>query len=1175
MKLRSCFVAFILLFLTLAVSPVSFKTQARPAFQAGDEPPHSRRVYGPPDLSNPPAPISGLSEFQAQAGNLAWTALVFQLYTDSGWNIAYQPRDSNQVYLLTDDSAPDITPRLSHDGTQVAFASNNDKYFRIILLNLMSGERRVLTEQLGDATSPSWSPDGGRLVFEWERDGNSDVWVMNADGSGLTQLTFDGDYDGMPAWSPDGGRVAFISRRTGGYRVFVMSADGSNQLMYSNLPYSGDPAWSPDGKTIAFDADSNGDGWLGLWKIGADMANQSLIDEPSSATNIDFLMGSWSPDGTSVAYSNVHWIQINSDWYIEASQILWVNASNYSFYGSLAGFDTAMYPDWLTMDHLAPVSQVQPLPIFARPSQIVTWQGSDPGGSGIDHYDIQIRDTSGGSWQGWYANSVELFANLDKTGGHTYELRSRAQDVAFNLENWPANPDASVTLYNWMIHGQVRNNRGAPTINPDVQTSGSPFASQNDGLTGRYQIYAAASAASYTANWQKTGYGSLPQTSFSNQVDVSLDPVLPPADNLIANGDFETSSLAPWSTAGYTSLDHSGSSAFTGLNGAWIGESTPLPFNVPVESWAYDASLSTSTVIATDAQNRVHLAWAENYQFYYGVKRDGVWELGPLIIPDTYNSQGGSLHMQVTPGSVAHFTWARDQRIYYRRYDGAQWSAVETASDPNSATEVANLHLGWDGSVQIVYQNRYASFYARRTGNGQWTKEYLSNCNVGQQTLLFKDQNNIVHVQCGSNYAWRDQGGTWTTEQNPAGNALLDMIVLDDGSVYAIGKWNDDSLNFAYRLPGVGWSPIEITRNSWVRSALLGVGPDRQPRVVASFNFDGDYYFYFTRKGKNDWSVPVEIPNLIYHEPIEFVVRPDGSDHIFGFYETTYLRHFPGGVWQTLQTLGIYFSSLDVLFDGQGQPLLFGSTQHDFTYAGPPISVAANSSLLTQTVTIPADIPSPTLSYLVDYSGAPSSASSSFRLSLDDGANQTKLNRLTDSTAGWIHQWHDLSAWAGQAVTLTFQVDSAAGYYQTHASLDDVSLGTAYPSLWVRGGGIRYVYPGEQVSFGLQAGAYSGPLAIQAVLTTTLPAGWNYLSASPAPDTTGSQLVWQLGDLAGGTDPIAIQLDLECQVGTPILSDLSIPIVIRSDLNEIDLEDNQATIPVLVAYPIFLPAVQR
>ena len=370
------------------------------------------------------------------------------------------------MYLLTDDSAPDITPRLSHDGMQVAFASNNDKYFRIILLNLMSGERRVLTEQLGDANSPSWSPDGGLLAFEWERDGNSDIWVMNADGSGLTQLTFDGDYDGMPAWSPDGGRIAFVSRRTGGYRMFVMNADGSNQLMYSNLPYSGDPAWSPNGKTIAFDADSNGDGWLGLWKIGADMANQSLIDEPSSATNIDFLMGSWSPDGTSVAYSNVHWIQINSDWYIEASQILWVNVSNYYYHGSLAGFDTAMYPDWLSMDRLAPVSQVQPLPIFARPGQIVTWQSSDPGGSGIDHYDIQIRDTASGSWQDWFANTIDLFANLNKTDGHTYELRSRAQDVAFNLKNWPATADASITLYNWMIQGQVRNNRGAPVITP-------------------------------------------------------------------------------------------------------------------------------------------------------------------------------------------------------------------------------------------------------------------------------------------------------------------------------------------------------------------------------------------------------------------------------------------------------------------------------------------------------------------------------------------------------------------------------------------------------------------------------------------------------------------------------------------------------------------------------------
>ena len=375
MKARPVILLCFLLLLALWLRPGELTVQAGTVRQA-DEPPHPRRVYGPLELTKPSAPVSGLAVYEPQAGSLPWTALVFQLYTASGWNIAFQPRDDTQVYLLTDDAASDITPRLSPDGTIVAFASKTDKNFRIVVLDLVNGARQTLTEQLGDAVSPFWSPDGSRIAFEWERDGNSDIWVMNADGSGLTRLTDDGDYDGMPAWSPDGLRLAFISRRTGGYRLYVMNADGSNQLMYSNLPYSGDPAWSPDGKTIAFDADSDQDEWLELWKIGADMVGQALIAKPAQYTGTDYLMGSWSPDGTEVAYSYVNWISLPQGWYIDTAYIKSMIVTN-QITANLVPYDTAMNPDWRSMDRLAPTSQVLPLTRFARPGQIVTWLGSE------------------------------------------------------------------------------------------------------------------------------------------------------------------------------------------------------------------------------------------------------------------------------------------------------------------------------------------------------------------------------------------------------------------------------------------------------------------------------------------------------------------------------------------------------------------------------------------------------------------------------------------------------------------------------------------------------------------------------------------------------------------------------------------------------------------------------
>ncbi|MFZ1947013.1 MAG: fibronectin type III domain-containing protein, partial [bacterium] len=102
--------------------------------------------------------------------------------------------------------------------------------------------------------------------------------------------------------------------------------------------------------------------------------------------------------------------------------------------------------DGITRDTLAPMSQVSALPPVTSSSTLflVEWSGSD-GGSGVNSYDVQMRDGDG-PWQDWMsgtaATSQHVLAEID----HTYYFRSRAYDVAGNVEAYPSTADASTCV---------------------------------------------------------------------------------------------------------------------------------------------------------------------------------------------------------------------------------------------------------------------------------------------------------------------------------------------------------------------------------------------------------------------------------------------------------------------------------------------------------------------------------------------------------------------------------------------------------------------------------------------------------------------------------------------------------------------------------------------------------
>ena len=153
----------------------------------------------------------------------------------------------------------------------------------------------------GRYRDPRISPDGKQVAFGSDDEREAVVWVHDLAGmSSMRRLTF-GGRNRHPVWSPDGQRIAFQSDREGDFAIFWQRADGSGPAERLTKPEQGTAhvpeSWSPDGKVLLF----------GVSK-GVEFSSQalSLVDRKTTpfgnvraSRPID---AAFSPDGNWVAY---------------------------------------------------------------------------------------------------------------------------------------------------------------------------------------------------------------------------------------------------------------------------------------------------------------------------------------------------------------------------------------------------------------------------------------------------------------------------------------------------------------------------------------------------------------------------------------------------------------------------------------------------------------------------------------------------------------------------------------------------------------------------------------------------------------------------------------------------------------------------------------------------------
>jgi hypothetical protein len=178
----------------------------------------------------------------------------------------------------------------------------------------------------------------------------------------------------------------------------------------------------------------------------------SASDNESGVNRVEFL---WHD----ADWSNPNW--------------LWLGQATNGANGWSLNFDTSALPeqqggafymwafDWvgnwvgdgswnLGIDRTPPTVDTDAFPLYGdapfRDFWVAWWNSSD-NLSGIDSYDVQYRDGTGGPWTNLLTDTTDLSYRFVGEDGHTYYFRSRARDYAGNLSNYAGgNGDVQYTV---------------------------------------------------------------------------------------------------------------------------------------------------------------------------------------------------------------------------------------------------------------------------------------------------------------------------------------------------------------------------------------------------------------------------------------------------------------------------------------------------------------------------------------------------------------------------------------------------------------------------------------------------------------------------------------------------------------------------------------------------------
>ncbi|MBU0678146.1 MAG: DPP IV N-terminal domain-containing protein [Verrucomicrobia bacterium] len=206
--------------------------------------------------------------------------------------------DGQNLAQLTRDNSLSVGPNWAPDGRNIAYTAFLRRYPDVYMVDIMSGQRKVIAQYGGLNTGAAISPDGQDAALILSKDGNPELYVKNLSSGHLVQITRTKNAaEASPCWSPDGRDLVYVSDSSGRPQLYIVSrTGGAPRRLTSRGSENVAPDWGPSG-LIAYASRVGGS-----FQICA-IDPHSLQLKQLTSDYADYEDPSWAPDGRHIVCS--------------------------------------------------------------------------------------------------------------------------------------------------------------------------------------------------------------------------------------------------------------------------------------------------------------------------------------------------------------------------------------------------------------------------------------------------------------------------------------------------------------------------------------------------------------------------------------------------------------------------------------------------------------------------------------------------------------------------------------------------------------------------------------------------------------------------------------------------------------------------------------------------------